>query len=360
MPAQLYLKLHEIEGEAVANITERNGKFHVRVHRKEGAVCKSFIMKKDALAWARQTEADIQAGRWKPASKNDGLTMRKALERYSSEVTVSKKGAAQEACVINAISREQLAEQPLVSIRAADVAALRDKWLKDLAPATVRRRLAIISHCFEIARREWSIDLVNPVPAIRKPTVANARDRRLLRGELEAVLAASESPDLASVATLAVETAMRLSEIVGLRWSDVSTVNRMVTLRETKNGSCRVVPLSPEAISVFQGLPRRIDGMVFGVAGPSISQAWARAVDRASIAYRSACMRSGVSPTPGYLAGLHFHDLRHEATSRLFERGVFGTMEVASITGHKTLQMLSRYTHMNVALLADKLAASSS
>lgn len=359
MPAQLYLKLHEIEGEPVANITERNGKFHVRVHRKEGAVCKSFIMKKDALAWSRQTEADIQAGRWKPASKNDGLTMRAALTRYSNEVTSSKKGAAQETCVINAISRDQLAERELATIKAADVAALRDRWLKALAPATVRRRLAIVSHCFEIARKEWSIEVVNPVLAIRKPAVANGRDRRLFDGELVDVLAATESTDLAPVALLAVETAMRLSEIIGLWWTDVNLSSRTAILRETKNGACRIVPLSPEAIAVLKGLPRQIDGRIFTVTGPSISQAWGRAVERARGLYRERCLTTGVAPKDAYLSDLHFHDLRHEATSRLFERGIFGTMEVASITGHKTLQMLSRYTHMNATLLADKLAATS-
>lgn len=344
----------------MANITERNGKFHVRVHRKEGAVCKSFTLKKDALVWARQTEADIQAGRWKPMNANDGLTLQAALKRYSQEVTASKKGAAQETCVINAIMRDDSTARPLASIKAAEVAALRDKWQKTLAPATVRRRLAILSHCFEIARKEWSIEVANPVHAIRKPTVSNGRDRRLQASELEAVLAASESAELTPVARLAVETAMRLSEIVGLRWTDVNLATRTVTLRDTKNGSGRVVPLSPVAITIFEGLPRRIDRAVFCVTGPSISQAWARAVERARKAYRKKCIDGGMEPKQGYLTDLHFHDLRHEATSRLFERGIFGTMEVASITGHKTLQMLSRYTHMNAALLADKLALSSS
>jgi integrase len=230
--------------------------------------------------------------------------------------------------------------------------------MNSLAPATVRRRLAIISHCFEIARKEWSIEITNPVLSIRKPTVSNGRNRRLYPGELDAVLAASESVELAPVARLAVETAMRLSEIVGLRWADVSLANRTVTLHDTKNGSGRVVPLSPAAIVVFEGLLRRIDGDVFGVSGPSISQAWARAVERARNVYLKECVDTGTEPKPGYLSDLHFHDLRHEATSRLFERGVFGAMEVATITGHKTLQMLSRYTHMNAARLADKLAQS--
>jgi len=340
----------------LANITERNGKFHVRVYRKEGAVCKSFNLKKDAIAWGRQTEADIQAGRWKPPGVNNAITLRAALSRYSQEITAAKKGAAQETCVINAIMRNECATKTLVSLKPADIAALRDKWLKQLAPATVRRRLAIISHCFEIARKEWAIDTVNPVNLIRKPTVSNGRNRRLYPSELEAVLEASGSSELKPVAQLAVETAMRLSEIIRLRWTDVDFKTRTVTLRDTKNGSGRVVPLSPEAIAILQGLPRRIDRGVFSTSGPSISQAWTRAVERASKVYQRECSTSGTTPRPGYLTDLHFHDLRHEATSRLFERGVFGAMEVASITGHKTLHMLSRYTHMNAARLAEKLA----
>lgn len=343
----------------MANITERKGKFHVRVYRKEGAVCKSFNLKKDAIAWARQTEADIQAGRWKPAGTNDKLTLRDALARYCKEITATKKGSAQETCVINAITRDEVTVRALSAIKAADIAVLRDKWLKLLAPATVRRRLAIISHCFEIAQKEWSMDVVNPVLSIRKPTVSNGRDRRLQPGELEAVLAVSGSAELTPVAQLAVETAMRLSEIIGLRWADVKLSARTLVLRDTKNGSSRVVPLSPAAITIFEGLPRRIDGRVFGISGPSISQAWTRAVGRAHEVYIKECLKTGSSPREGYLVDLHFHDLRHEATSRLFERGVFNTMEVASITGHKTLQMLSRYTHMNAARLAGKLAQSS-
>lgn len=342
----------------MANITERNGKFHVRVYRKEGAVCKSFILKKDAMAWARQTEADIQAGRWKQPNPNDDLTLREALERYAKEVTSTKKGAVKEASVIRVIAQERGSTKKLAILKGADIAALRDKWLETLAPATVQRRLAVLSHCFETARKEWLVEVINPVRSIRKPSVRNSRNRRLQAGELEAALSATESMVLSPVVRLAVETAMRLSEIIGLRWADVNLASRTVTLHDTKNGAGRVVPLSPAAIIIFEKLPRRIDGVVFGISGPSISQAWARAVERARKVYEEDCIEAGTVPKQGYLTDLHFHDLRHEATSRLFERGVFGTMEVASITGHKTLQMLSRYTHMNAARLADKLAVS--
>lgn len=344
----------------MANITERNGKFHVRVYRKDGAVCKSFHFKKDALAWARQTEADIQAGRWRPKNANDGITLGEALTGYQNEITTLKKGFAQETCIINAIKREDIVKLALTAISSAQMASLRDKWMNTLAPATVRRRLAILSHCFEIARKEWLVAVDNPLQSIRKPTVTNSRSRRLKDGEFDAILAASESAELAPIARLAVETAMRLSEIVGLRWRDVNLQSRIVILPETKNGSSRVVPLSPEACDIFASLPRRIDGAVFAVSGPSVTQAWSRAVERARKAYRTMCAKAGTAPDLAYLTDLHFHDLRHEATSRLFERGVFGPMEVAAITGHKTLQMLSRYTHMSAVRLAEKLAASAS
>jgi integrase len=339
----------------MANITERNGKFHVRVHRKGGPVCKSFLLKRDALSWARQTEADIQSGRYRSQPTNDDLTLSGALGRYCREITILKKGAAQEGCVIGAMMREKVAGKALISIKGADIAALRDQWLKALAPSTVRRRLAIISHCFEIARKEWSIETANPVVAVRKPTVSNSRDRRVSAEEFEAILAASDSKDLVPVARLALQTAMRLSEIVGLKWGDIDQSRRTVVLRETKNGSGRVVPLSPEALAVLAELPQHIDGSVFKTAGPSISQAWGRAVKRACDTYRTDCVKAQNTAEQTYLTNLHFHDLRHEATSRFFERGIFGTMEVAAITGHKTLQMLSRYTHMDAAGLAKKM-----
>ncbi|RBA23277.1 site-specific recombinase XerD [Herminiimonas fonticola] len=346
-------------GETVANITERKGKYHVRVYRKEGAVCKSFILRKDALAWARQVESDIQSGRWRPPSANNAMTLKEALNRYSADVTVAKKGAAQETYVIQAIIRDRLSASPLLSIKPVDIASLRDRWLATLAPATVRRRLAILSHCFEIAHKEWAIEVTNPLLSIRKPTVSNGRNRRLLPGELEAVLKTSKSAELSPIAHLAVETAMRLSEIIQLQWCDVSLAKRFISLKDTKNGTGRVVPLSPEAVAILQRLQPRSEGALFRSNGAVISKAWRRALTGAYSLYKRQCVESGSALLAGYLSDLHFHDLRHEATSRLFERGVFGTMEVASITGHKTLQMLSRYTHLNATLLAERLAHSS-
>jgi integrase len=342
----------------VANITEKNGKFHVRVFRKGGgALCKSFTVRKDATSWGRATEVQLQNGTWKPAAVADGMTLRAALVKYGKEITPGKKGSAQESSVLSIIGNAKVAAKAMTEIRGADCAALRDQWRGEgLAAASILRRLAVLSHVFEIAAKEWSVDVVNPVKRISKPKVSNARDRILRRGELEAVLAASESVELPTVARLALETCMRLSEVVGLHWSDVSLTSRTAALRDSKNGSARLVPLSPEALRILNTLPRRIGGRVFSLASQPASKAWARAVKRARAVYLAYCAAMSEEADGSHLVDLHFHDIRHSAITRLFENGDFNTMEVAAISGHKTIQMLARYTNLQTSRLADKLA----
>ncbi len=133
--------------------------------------------------------------------------------------------------------------------------------------------------------------------------VARFRDRRLQPGELERILASTESKELGAIVLLAVETAMRRSEIAGLVRSNIDLKKRILVLPDTKNGERRVVPLSTKAVELLAGLPPRIGRRVFGMAPDSISQAFERA-----------CARAGIED-------LRYHDLRHEAASRLFERG---------------------------------------
>ena len=86
----------------------------------------------------------------------------------------------------------------------------------------------------------------------------------------------------------------------------------------------------------------------------SITRAFQRALSRSRSAYEKECEKNGVKPDPDIFIDLTFHDLRHEATSRFFEKG-FNVMEVAAITGHKTLQMLKRYTHLKAEELAQRM-----
>ena len=242
---------------------------------------------------------------------------------------------------------------PLAAPGTQTATADRDAQLRDVSASTVRQRLGLLSRMIDLAGKEWGIPLAaNPCAMVSKPVSDDARDRRLEPGELDRLLAEC-SPHLSALVRLAIETAARLGELLALKWADVDLARRVMILRgierddgqkqKTKNGDAlRAVPLSSAAVAVFDdlhSLPVSITGRVFWW--------WARS-DSFNKTWTRACDRSGI-------ADLRFHDLRHEATSRLFERGVFDSMEVASITGHKTLAMLKRYTHLKAEDLARKL-----
>jgi len=236
-----------------------------------------------------------------------------------------------------------LAQRALSSLRGADLAKYRDERVAaGKASNTIRLELAIISHLFTIARKEWGMEsLVNPVQLIRMPKPSIERDRRLQGDEAERLRNAaskSKSCDIGPMIDIALETAARRGEIAAMRWEYINLSRKIWYIPETKNGTPRTVPLSSVAIKILQRLPRRIDGNVWSLQREQgITQAFERVCSRAQI------------------ENLHFHDLRHEATSRFFELGTLGIMEVAAITGHKDLKTLRRYTHLRAEDLAVKL-----
>jgi integrase len=206
----------------------------------------------------------------------------------------------------------------------------------------VRRELAIVGHCLEVARKEWGFVLPsNPVQQVKLPRAGNPRERRAHPGELEKLLKACEfsrSGWLPAVIQLAVETGMRRSELLAMRWDDVDLQARTVLLRNTKNGLPRTVPLSPRALNVIKDTPR-IGPTVFNISANALRLAWERLRRRAGV------------------LELRFHDLRHEAVSRFFERGL-NVPEVAMISGHRDPRMLFRYTHPKPEEVAAKLSTS--
>jgi integrase len=179
--------------------------------------------------------------------------------------------------------------------------------------------------------------LQNPVQIASKPKPGKGRDRRLEDGEEEKLLNAA-SPAFQAVILFALETAMRREEIASLQWKNVNVKSRYVYLPETKNSEARTVPLSVAAIDILRNFPKP-EGVerVFGVTSEQITDTMKKVRVKAG------------------LENIRFHDLRHEATSRFFENTDLDVMEVKAITGHKTLQMLSRYTHLRTARLADRL-----
>ncbi|MHB8368836.1 MAG: site-specific integrase [Leptospirales bacterium] len=335
----------------------RRGDFWQASIRRKGlpAQHKTFDTKEGAIRWARELESAIDRGVYHPQKEAERTTLAEALERYEREVIPAKKGAKQELVRIRRWKQSLLAPRFLASIQGKDIAAYRDERLKAAAPNTVRHELAVLSHVFTIALKEWGLTgLVNPVRQIRVPKMPPGRDRRLLPGELDRVLSASESAVLANIVLFALETGMRQAEITGMTWNLIDAKKKTLVLPDTKNGEKRVVPLSNAALKILSGMVPRIDGKVWGITSHAIAVAWRRAVSRARKSYESECTEKGKKPEPDFLVGLTFHDLRHEATSRFFEKGL-NPMQVAAITGHKTLQMLKRYTHLKAEDLAELL-----
>jgi len=340
----------------MASFQKRSGAWRATVKRKGfDRITGTFDTKGEAEVWARSIENEMDRGVFVSRKESENTTLSEALDRYEREVTSGQKGSVRYASLIRILKRSPLATRSLASIQGKDVAEYRDYRLKTVSSQTVLHELSIISRLFNTAIKEWGMaGLVNPVMQIRKPERPPGRDRRLLPGELDRILSASESPVLSDVVRFAVETGMRRAEIAGMTWEMVDLKKRTVTLLVTKNGDKRIVPLSSEAVRIFSGLPRRIDGKVWGMEPDSITQAFNRAVTRARAVYEKEFEGTNGAQDPSFLTDLTFHDLRHEATSRFFEKGL-NPMQVAAITGHKTLQMLKRYTHLKAEDLAEML-----
>ena len=290
--------------------------------------------------------------------ESEKTTLSEALDRYEKEISSTKKGYNQERKRISQWKRHPLAIRFLASIRGADLAQYRDEKIAEgYAANTIRLNLAIISHLFEIARKEWGMEgLANPVKSIRVPPPPKGRDRRLLPGEEKILTEACDTykGDMPHIVQLALETGMRRGEIASMTWEMVNIKQRTITLPKTKNGEKRIVPLSREAVRILSTLPRRIDGNVWGITQDAITRAFLLILKRGREAYEKDCREKRTKPDSKLLSNITFHDLRHEATSRFFEKGL-NPMEVSTITGHKTLQMLKRYTHLRAEDLAEKL-----
>lgn len=310
---------------------------------------KTFETKADAEDWATVVESEMVRDVFLDRSEAERTTLKEALERYLKEVTPQKKGRKQETNRIKALQRDPIAEKSLASIRSADIAKWRNERVKaGKAPTTIRNVMTIISQVYVTAQIEWGMEgLHNPVRGVPMPRRRQGRDRRLKEGEgdqeseetrlLKACDAAASSW-VGPIVRLALETGMRQGEMLNLKWDDIQ--DNIAVLRDTKTNTPRTVPLSAAALSVLQKLKsgklRSIKGRVFPITQDSLEYHFRKAVKKAG------------------LEDFRFHDLRHEATSRFFERG-FSALEVASITGHKTLEMLKRYTHFDAAKLAEKL-----
>ncbi|MBU2831844.1 integrase [Acidithiobacillus ferriphilus] len=334
----------------MASIQKRGNYWRVQIRRTGyPALSGTFDTKTEANLWAAQQEKllnEQSPERVVTRLRDQEYRLNDALDRYAIEILPSKKPTTQKRDMgILKVLRADLGDVALAKIDGQMLSGMIRQWQSRVGANSIRLYLAILSHLYNIARKEWGmVELINPVELVRKPKLPQGRDRRLV-GDEEAILltaCTAMSDELADIVILAIETAMRQGEIMKLEWRHVNWLEHTCTLYDTKNGETRITPLSVRAEEALQRQQARATGQD--------GRVWKYTNDGMRASYNKAVKRAGI-------VGLTFHDLRHEATSRFCEKGI-PMMTVQAITGHKSTQMLKRYTHISGKTLVDAVRGS--
>ena len=323
----------------MASFRFRNNRWQARVQRKgEKDLAKSFINKPDAEKWARSIEIEIDRGTFINTDFAQKTLFKEILQKYLDDVAPHMRSSDNQSIRVKKLMKHPIAEVNMAQLSPKHMADYRDERLKVIKPNTVIRELAILSSVINHARREWGLNVINPVTMIKKPSSTQGRDRILNDEELGRLLIQLEkiSPWYKPLVEFALETAMRRGELMSLLWVNVNFEKSVAFLPLTKNGDSRYVPLSMKAVRILKLLPRDIEGRVFPLNKQTVSILFLRAARRAKI------------------SDIHFHDLRHMALTNLSVKFT-NILELASISGHKELKMLQRYVHIKAEDLVQKL-----
>ena len=312
----------------MASFRKRGARWNVQIIRKNNPrVSKTFATKEAAKCWARKIERDIDL---KGLQIIQYPTLRSIVERYINEVSINKKGYKIERYHLKSFQKFKFILKPINEVTPHDLVSYRKERLLKVKTSTYVREMNIIQHIFSIASKEWGYTMNNPCKLISKPTILDRRERRLTQEEYNFLIKGNyRNETLKQIIEIAYETGMRKSEILNVRKNhlDIQTL----IIPETKNGHQRKIPLSHKAWTIFKEV-----SLPFPTSSNAIRLAWDRLKKKGSI------------------KDLHFHDLRHEAISRFFEKGL-SIPEVALISGHKDVRMLFRYTHLKAENILRKL-----
>jgi len=348
----------------VASIQKTPSSTWKAVIRRRGwpTTVKTFRTKRDAKDWARRTEDEMVRGLYIDRAVSERMLICGALDRYLVEVssTKSPSTARREKPAAGHLKKE-LGNYSLAALTPDIIAAYRDKRLNaGLSNSSVRLELALLSHLYTIAIKEWLVGLQGVAgrsglqPGFQYSKAATTSwpqstsrhwRREDAAQDLRRTLQSNAWMDRSYGSSHG--NALRGNFVAAPHQIDLN--KRTVTLTETKNGSIRTVPLSHSAAVVLRAAlsnpvrPFNTDLVFFGEPGRDgkrrpydFKLEWHRKLQSAGI------------------KGLRFHDLRHEAVSRLVEAGL-SDQEVAAISGHKSMQMLRRYTHLRAEDLVHRL-----
>lgn len=314
----------------------------------------SHDTKAEALAWATQCEKEIAGG---PSVLARRLTFGELLDRYAAEVSPRKRGGRWEQIRIEAMTLGRpdafppVLPDPICQVRVADLderhfAAWRDRRLRSVTPGTVRREWSLLSSACTVAINEWRLMDRHPMSRVAHPRDNPARDRRPTAEEIESLLhccwydrgapPVTMMARVGSAILFAIETAMRAGEICGLRWQDVEMERLFCRTQGKTPAARREVPLSSEAMRILRQLAGVRDGeSVFQIGSSSLDALYRKARTKAAV------------------QDLHFHDLRHEAITRLAKR--LHVLELARSVGHRDLRMLQIYYNESAEDIAKRL-----
>ena len=324
----------------MATIRKRGDKYHAQI-RKLGypSITQSFSSLTTAKRWVSVTEADME--RHLHVVIPDNTLLGELLDRYEKEVSPLHKSHQVEKYRLKILKRH-LGDISITRLSPALLCKYRDTRLGTVSPASLKRELVILSSVINTAIKEWGINLQNnPVSMVSLPKIARGRDRRLEAGEEAKLLACSG--ELKRIIIVALETGMRRGEILNIKRSHIDLAHQTLLIPITKTDTPRTIPLSSRAIEALREQLRGSDNVI-SIEETTLFSYTARGL---SGAFLRLCRKHG-------LGNLHFHDLRHEATSRFFEKGL-NPVEVATITGHKDTRMLMRYTHLRAEDLVKRL-----
>ena len=333
--------------------------WHVQV-RRQGykPVTKTFLGEKEAQEFARQVESDMDKGIYQEKSASATTTIEMLAKKYIKDISPSKKNNVEDKRLM-IIVIDKFGKYYLSNLKPLMIKMWLDELKnKGLSGSTINHHLSTLSSLIDAAIKEWSYSLPeNPCKHVKRMPSGKSRDRRLQEGEEQLILdecTLSRNSWLSPAVKLSIFTGMRQGELFSLEWDHVDLETQVAHLFDTKNGEDRIVPLSTKAVAVLRAIPGLQEGKVFNCSQHGVASSLRNALERAKRKYLEKCKSLAIEPKKGFLENLRLHDLRHEATSRFFEKDL-NVMEVASITGHKTLSMLKRYTHLKATNLAKKL-----
>jgi len=276
----------------MATITKtQSDTFKVQI-RKIGipAITKTCKTKAEALKWARLIESEIDRGVFIDRTEAEKTTIGELIDRYIQEVTPLKRSAKNDKQRMQFL-KKHFGHYIVSQLQSKHIASYRDKRLAEgKQGSTVIKEIGSLSHLIDISIKDWGIPLINNVVTlVRKPKQARGRDRRLTEGEEEILLQAAMNSNaslLAPIITLALETGMRLGELLSLDWNNIDLKKQTALLSITKNGESRTVPLSKRAIETLNNIPRKInDSRVFWtwLRADSFENTWRRMLNKTTI-----------------------------------------------------------------------------